>query len=203
MNKKVLKTMIALVVIFLVALYVLKIFFPEEFVMAMENDAFVTIGNYIDSHKWSAILVGFIIGFVGDYLYFGAVCRQAKLKLSLILIISVYGLAFILFYFLAPQDLIIKSSNIIVAIQSCYMILVPLLYTKELKPLAVTYCITSIAQLLSLSIRNLAILITNANTITNFFMCFESYLWLLLLFSLFNYNKRRKDEWELLDHTTE
>lgn len=196
--------MIALVVIFLVALYVLKIFFPEEFVMAMQNDAFITIGNYIDTHKWSAILFGFIIGFVGDYLYFGAVCRQKKLHWSLILIMIVYGLAYAMFYNLADVNLVISLSNIIIAIQSCYMILTPMLYTKELKPLSVTYCVTSIAQLLALNIRNLAMLITNANSIVNFAMCFESFLWLILLFCLFNYNKKEKiEKWDTLDHTTE
>lgn len=184
--------MIALVVIFLVALYVLKIFFPEEFVMAMQNDAFITIGNYIDTHKWSAILFGFIIGFVGDYLYFGAVCRQKKLHWSLLIIMIIYGVGFELFYNLASPNTIVKSTNVLVGVQSCYMILIPILYTKELMPLSVTYCVTSIAQLLSLNIRNLAMLITNANSIVNIAMCFESYLWLILLFCLFNYNKKEK-----------
>ena len=190
MNKKVLKTMIGSVVVFLVALYVLKIFFPEQFVMVVENEQFIKIGNYIDTHKWASIIFGFVIGFIGDYLYFGAVCRTTKLKWHLILIMCIYGVLFELFYNLADMETIISLTNVIIAIQSAYMILIPMFYTKELKPLSITYSIHYLSQALSLSIRNLALLITNANSIVNIFMCFESYLWLILLFSIFNYKKK-------------
>ena len=52
MYHKILKTMLALCCVFLVALYVLKIFFPEQFVISIEIDAFITIGNYVDAHVW-------------------------------------------------------------------------------------------------------------------------------------------------------
>ena len=46
MNKRVLRTMLALVVIFLSAVYVLKIFLPEQFVFIIENEQLITIGKY-------------------------------------------------------------------------------------------------------------------------------------------------------------
>lgn len=64
MNKKVLKVMIVLVVIFLLALYVLKIFFPQEFVMVVENDKLVSIGYYVDNHLWLHIILGIITSFI-------------------------------------------------------------------------------------------------------------------------------------------
>src|SRR5699024_11955285 len=62
---------ISLVVIFLIACYVLKIFFPEQFVLSVENETIITIGNYIDNNKWASIIYGIIIGCVFDYFYFG------------------------------------------------------------------------------------------------------------------------------------
>ena len=48
MNKKVLKVMIGLVVVFLTALYVLKLVFPDKFILAVENEVFIKIGDFID-----------------------------------------------------------------------------------------------------------------------------------------------------------
>ena len=58
MNKKVLKTMIALVIVFLLACYILKIFFPEQFVMSIENEKLIAIGNYIDNNAWAYYIFG-------------------------------------------------------------------------------------------------------------------------------------------------
>lgn len=50
MNKKVFVSMLVLSMSFLMGLYILKIFFPQEFVMSIENDRLMLIGNYIDNH---------------------------------------------------------------------------------------------------------------------------------------------------------
>ena len=190
MNKRVIKVMLALIIVFLAAYYVLKFFFPEEFVMMIETPGLVAAGEFIDKHLWLSIPLGTLIGFTTDYLYFGAVCRQRKLNKILLLCITVYSIAFELFYIFVPQDFIVENTNAIIVIQTCYMILLPMFFTKELKPLAITYSINSVAQLLTLSIRNLGMLLTYTTLLTNFLVCFESYLWLLLLFVLFNfYNK--------------
>ena len=43
-NKKLYISMLILVCAFLVSMYILKIFFPQEFVMAIENERFIQIG---------------------------------------------------------------------------------------------------------------------------------------------------------------
>ena len=80
MNKKVLKTMIALVMVFLCALYVLKIFFPEQFIMVIENKQLVEIGNYIDNNLWLYILISCITNFITYWLYLCAVTRKWRLN---------------------------------------------------------------------------------------------------------------------------
>jgi hypothetical protein len=192
MNNKVLKAMIALVIIFLSALYIVKIFFPEQFVMSIETKALINIGTYIDNHKWSYFMIQFVIGCLFDYMYFGSVCKKFKLHWSLFIVIFLYNIGFSSFYTFGSVNLIIKMSNIIVAIASCYMILVPMFYTKELKPLSITYCVNAISQLLSLNIRGLSLLMTNANSLIMVLMSLECYLWMFLLLMLFNYKNKKE-----------
>ena len=161
MNKKVLKTMIALVIIFLVALYVLKIFFPKEFVLAIQNKNLITIGNYVDSHKWASILMGFAISLIFDYLYFGAVCQTMKLKWYLVLIILSYNITYSCFFFLAPASIVAESTTIVVCVSTIYMILLPALFTRKLIPLSITYSVNYVSQSLSLNIRDIGLLMIN------------------------------------------
>ena len=94
MNKKVFKTMIALVVIFLIALYVLKIFFPEQFVMSIENENLIAIGNYIDNNTWAYYLFGIATSFLTYWLYLCAVCKQWYLKWwQCLIVLGVIGLS--------------------------------------------------------------------------------------------------------------
>lgn len=192
MNRKVLKVMIALVVIFLCALYVAKIFFPEQFAMSIQNQTLVNIGTYIDTHAWSYFITQFAIGCLFDYMYFGAVCKKYKLHWSLFIIIVLYNIGFSTFYTFGSAELIMNMANIVVAISSCYMILVPMFYTKELKPLSIAYCVNAVAQLLSLNIRGISLLMTNANSLIMILMSFECYLWMFLLLMLFNYKNKKE-----------
>ena len=94
MNKKVFRTMIALVVIFLVALYVLKIFFPEQFVISIENEKLIAIGNYIDNNAWAYYLFGIVTSFLTYWLYLCAVCKQWYLKWwQCLIVLGVIGLS--------------------------------------------------------------------------------------------------------------
>ena len=73
---KVLKTMIALVCVFLIALYVLKIFIPEQFIMVIENDKLIDFGEYVDNNLWLHIILGIVTSFITYWLYIGAVTRK-------------------------------------------------------------------------------------------------------------------------------
>lgn len=202
MNKKVIKTMIALVIIFLTGLYVLKIFFPEQFVLSIENERLIAIGNYIDNHKWLAMIFGFILGCSTDYLYFGAVTRRKWIGIKLLLIILIYNMVFVLCYNLISPDIIANYATLISAISSCYMILTPMFFTHRIKELSITYSVNFIAQSLSLNIRNLGVLLVNTNSLIMFIFSIESYLWLLLLFLYFNF-KKEVATWDTLNHSTE
>ena len=189
MNKKVFISMLSLTISFLVVLYVFKIFLPNEFMMTIQNQNLIKVGTYIDNNRSLFMLVYFLSGFVSDYLYFGAVCKNLKLNWKLLLIITIYDLAFASFYAFGSVELITNLSNIIVALSSIYMICLPMFFTKEIKPLSITYSINAVSQLLSLSIRSLPMLLITTNILTTLLMSAECYFWLLLCFILFNYKK--------------
>lgn len=191
MNKKVFISMLALVVSFLVGIYVLKIFYPEEFMMTIQNEKLIKVGTFIDNHKWLYLIVYFISGLISDYLYFGAVCRQKLLNWKLLLIIIIYDLAFASLYTFGTIELISELSNVIIALSTAYMIFVPMLFTKELKPLSITYTANYVSQALSLYIRSLPILLITTNILTTLLMSVECYFWLLLCYIIFNYKEKK------------
>ena len=62
--------------VFLTACYVLKFFFPQQFVMAIENPTLISIGQYIDGHQWLFYLFGIFTSFISYWFYLCAVCKR-------------------------------------------------------------------------------------------------------------------------------
>lgn len=189
MNKKVWTAMLVLTVVFLGFLYVAKIFFPQEFVMCIEDERLIQIGSFIDNHKWASYVVGALVGCIFDYFYFGAITRKLKIDYKLIVCIIIYNLSYNALFTFIPKEHILQYNSLFMILSNCYMILLPCLFSKELLPLSITYTINSIAQLLSLEIRGISLLMTNANSITMLLMVLEAYLWVVLCFIVFNYKK--------------
>ena len=181
MNKKVFKTMIALVVIFLIALYVLKIFFHEQFVLSVENKTIIAIGNYIDSNEWAYYLFGIFTSFLTYWLYLCAVCRRWYLKwYEILTVLVVIG---------GSIGLSLWDTNVYSAYSVITFIVLPVIFKSDLKTVATVFTIHSLSQTMSLTIRNLPMYITSPNSLTMFIMTFDCYLWLLLLYFYYNYKK--------------
>ena len=181
MNKKVLKVMIALVMIFLCAFYVLKVFFPEQFVMVIENERLVMIGNYIDNHKWLYIIIACITNFITYWLYVCAVTRKWYLNWKeLIAVLCIIALTQGLY----ELDPTLSSGVSIIA-----MICLPLISKARLSDVAIVFTFDYVSLTLSTLIRNLPALLINVNFVTIFLMTLESYFWLLLFYLYFNLKK--------------
>ena len=188
MNKKVLKTMIALVVIFLCALYVLKIFFPEEFVMVIENEQLIKIGEYVDNNLWLHIILACITSFITYWLYLCAVTRKWYLNWKeILMVLGVIAITQTLYSFDETVDLASGISII-------SMLILPVFSKADLKDVAIVFSIHYMAQLLSTLIRGLPLLLTNVNYATIFLMTIECYFWLLLFYLYFNVKRRNKNE---------
>lgn len=184
MNKKVLKTMIALVVVFLVAMYILKIFFPKEFVLAIENDAFVTIGNYIGNNDWARYLFGTITSFVTYFLYCSATTKRWKLKwYEYFYILIAIGLSIVVPMFFVELATYINIFS---------MIILPCVMGAEMRSVTIVYSVHGLAQILSLNIRNLPLYMKNINALTRYALIFECWLWLILFYLLYNYKSKKE-----------
>lgn len=183
MNRKVLKTMIALVIVFLLACYILKIFFPEQFVLSVENEIIIAIGNYIDSNEWAYYLFGIFTSFLTYWLYLCAVCRKWYLNWwQCLVVLAVVGISI---------GLSFCDTTIYSAFSYTSFIFIPFIFKAEIKEVAITYTVHTFAQHLSLSIRNLPLFMNNINLLTVCVMGFESYLWLFLFYIYFNYKKEK------------
>lgn len=187
MNKKVLKTMITLVVVFLVALYVLKIFFPEQFVMAIQNEKIVEFGKLVDNNLWLHIILGTITSFATYWLYMSAINSTYKLGWKICLTMLVTSFLTQIIYYFVDYDV----GN---AIGSIAMVCLPAFRDVSSRRVALVFGIHYIAQFLSLKIRNLPVLLTNINYASIFLMMCEAYFWLILLCLYFNYKKENNNE---------
>ena len=183
MNKKVLKTMIALVMIFLCAFYVLKIFFPSQFIMVIENENLIVIGNYIDNHLWLYIIISCITNFITYWLYLCAVTRKWHLNWKeLIAVLIVIAITQTLDSF---EDTVTLASGLC----TISMIILPLISEAQLMDVAIVFSFNYLSQLLSTLIRNLPLLLTNVNFMTIFLMTLEQYFWLILFYLYYNMKK--------------
>ena len=185
MNKKVFVSMLSLCVVFLAGLYIAKIFFPQEFMMSIQNERIIKIGNYIDNHKWLYYICMAIPPYITYYLYCGASCHRLILKWHehlIILLVVVLSRA-VNFY----------DVNLATALSITSFLFLPALMKGDLKTSAIVYTIHTFAQALSLSIRNLPIYLTNVNFLTSILMVFEGYLWVVLCYITFNYKLKEKE----------
>ena len=185
MNKKVVKTLIGLTLGFLLAWYILKIFFPEQFVLQINNESLIKIGTFIDSNVILSYICGAFTSYMMYWLYICAVCKKPKLTLkdSLIVIaIYVFGV------FVELVDITLATYYSILA-----MIIYPAFLKAELKNVALVLSFHIIAQCLSLSIRGLSAMILSVNFMSLFVMTLECYFWLFLFYLLFNHYDKKEE----------
>ena len=185
-NRKLYISMLVLTIFLLVGWYVLKIFYPQEFVMAIENEKIISIGNFIDSHEWLYTLCCVATSTITYYLYIGASSHRTKLKFYELIVIIVVSLGIRLVGLYVDADLRTILSM-------CSFFVLPAIMGAELKTLSIVYTFHSIAQYFTLKIRDLPLFFTNKpNFISTFFVGIECYLWLILMFIIFNIKKEKK-----------
>lgn len=181
MTKNVIKTMLMLVVGYLLAWYVLKIFFPEWFVLQVNNERLIAIGDFIDNSFILDNLLGLVMSYITYTLYLGALCEIKHLNLKQSLVVcGVY----ILGIFVQKYDISLSTYYNIIA-----MIVLPAIFNCNSKRLALVFTAHFLCQWLSLSIRQLSTKVLAYNSLTCLIMTIECYFWLLLWYLWFNYNK--------------
>lgn len=185
MNKSVLRTAIAIIVCMLFAEYILKFFVPEEFVLVVSNANLVKAGTFINNTPWLYYICNFMFSFITYYLFTCACGHTKYLRLELcILLVPIIIIAQIISkvaYTFATPYLI------------CTMIISAYLNKADLKTFMIVFVVHTIAQNLSLEIRNISAYMVNYDIITCTMMTSECYLWLLLFYVLYGYNIKEKE----------
>ena len=186
-SKKLYVSMLILVIAFLFFMYILKIWFPEQFVMAIENERIIKIGNYIDSHKILYYICCGISAFATYWLYLCAVSHRLYLKWYECLYVAIAVLVSILCSIYDPTLYIIVNWT--------SFVILPALCKGDMKSCAIVLTTHALAQMFSLRIRNFTLYFTNNITfITSLLMTLESYLWLVLMYIIFNIKIVKKGE---------
>ena len=178
--------MLTLTVVFLVGLYVAKIFFPQEFMMSIQNEKLIMIGAYIDSHKWLYYICTGITAFITYWLFMCACKRKLYLNLieTLIIVLCVIILRLVYIY----------DVNLYSHLSVSSFFIIPLICKFDLKIATLIYFIHGLSQVLSLFIRELPMYLTNINFITTIFMVIEMYFWLILFYIIFNYKNKESSK---------
>ena len=177
-KKSIYISMLILVGAFLIAMYVIKFWFPQEFVIVIENKRVVAIGNYIDCHSWLYYICCGITAFITYWLYLCATSHKLYLKW--------YECLFVILTIIIIRVVDIYEPTIATILSCSSFMFLPALCGGDIKTCGLVFTVHSLAQGLSLKIRNLPIYLTNINYATSVLMVFECYLWLLLFYIIFN-----------------
>lgn len=177
--------MITLVVVFLLGLYVLKIFFPNELAMVIQNEQLIAIGNYIDNNAWAYYTFGIITSFITYWLYLCAVCKKWFLNWKeILMVLLTIGLTIVTNLY---------EPNLYIAITYSSFVLLPFLFKAEFKPVVIMFCIHLFSQFLTLAIRNFPAYIIDFNSLAIMIATIDCYLWLLLGYFYFNLIKKENN----------
>lgn len=189
MNKRVLQTAIILIVCMLVFQYILKIFFPQEFVLVISNPNIIKFGEYVDNHLWASILTGIITSFITYWFYLCATIRKWKLNLKEVFIVLIIIISSIFI------DRFLTDFSLMFGILS--MLILPLVFkANKLKDVVIPFSIHFIVQYLSLNIRSIGILIPSSNFAMLLILTLDMYFVLILLYLLFNFHNIKKSKGE-------
>lgn len=167
--------------VILVAVYVLKIFFPHFVIEVAQVESVTVVGHYIDTHKWAWYLSSFVLSFFVYYLHCGACCGKTKLTLKECLIIV--G-AILVGY--AIKDYLPAQYT---AINFITLVLLPFLMNGSFKNTVICFSTVMLLQTITLEIRGLSIMISDYNYATLLILMIDIYIFQVLLYFLFNYKK--------------
>lgn len=185
MNKKVLIAMIVLTSLFLTLSYVLKIFYPQEFVMAVENENIIIIGEFIDNHAVLYYLFAGITAFITYWLYCSACSHRLKLKIweCLVIVVVVVLSRLINFY----------DATLAGVVSTIAFIALPAIMNADMKTCTIVYSIHLLNQALTLSIRNISLYVQHMSSLVITILAIDMYFWLILFYAIFNYKKQKKE----------
>lgn len=164
--------------------YILKIFFPNFVIEVAHIESITRIGHYIDNHKWAWYLASALLSFVT---YYSVACACCKTK-SLNLIEMVYVAATVIIMYTIKEFL----PGLYVGANACSMIALPFLLKADFKATTVVFVSTTLLQSITLTVRNIAMMVIDANYATMIILTIDYYILLGLLYFYYNYETEKE-----------
>jgi hypothetical protein len=176
----------------LVAIYCVKIINPAFIVGVAETESIVKIGTYIDTHKWAYYLANIIISFVVEYFYCCACCRKIKLKLRDLVVVIISIVISLLAQTFIPQFFSVIDICLLVAMPMIINAMDKNYDASKLYSFGITFIVHNLSQIISLQIRDVALMISQHNFATYIVLLIDAYIWLFVMYNLFNFKKEQK-----------
>ena len=159
--------------------YILKIFFPNFVIEVAHVESITRIGHYIDTHKWAWYLASALLSFVTYYFVVCACCKVKSLDLRQI----AYVAATVVIMYTIKEFL----PTLYVGANACSMIALPFLLKSDFKATTVVFVSTTLLQSITLAVRDIAMMIIDANYATMIILTIDYYILLGLLYFYYNY----------------
>lgn len=162
-------------------IYLAKIFFPHFVIEVAQIDSITRIGHYIDTHKWAWYLASSVLSFVIYYFLVCASISTKKLSYRGILIIC----ATIIIGYLIREF----ANEYYTTYNYVSMIALPCIFKGKMFNTTICVSFLMFMQVATLSIRNIATMISDINFATLIILMIDYYILVVLLYLTFNYKK--------------
>lgn len=185
MNKRVLKTTIYLCWAFLIAFAILKIWFADEFAIAITNQHILSTGSFIDARPWLQQIIAWLTTFITYHFYLCACCMKWWLSLKQYILVAVItALTNTLKYY-------VNDSNVTLIVNITIMVLLPYMFKADYGTFVIILLAHYMGQILITVIRGEALNEMTYNSINIIIMMADAYVWLLLYYLYSNLYKER------------
>lgn len=185
MNKRVLKTTIYLCWAFLIAFAILKIWFADEFAIAITNQHILSAGSFIDARPWLQQAIAWLTTFITYHFYLCACCMKWRLSLKQYILVAVItALTNTLKYY-------VNDSSVTLIVNITIMVLLPYVFKADYGTFVIILLAHYMGQILITVIRGEALNEMTYNSINIIIMMADAYVWLLLYYLYSNLYKER------------
>jgi hypothetical protein len=164
--------------------YILKIFFPNFVIEVAHIESITRIGHYIDNHKWAWYLASILLSFVTYYFTACACCKTKSL--------NTFGVICVIATVLSMYTIKEFLPALYVGANACSMILLPFILRADFKATTVVFVSTTLLQSITLTVRDIAIMVIDANYATMLILTIDYYILLGLLYFYYNYETEKE-----------